>query len=67
MRVHPVRGAKVGALSALCFAVVTPLNNLIRSEPIAWGSVISGSVFAFFLFGVIGTFTDKIGSEVGDA
>jgi RsiW-degrading membrane proteinase PrsW (M82 family) len=61
------RGAKFGALSAVGFAVVIPLNQLLRSEPVSSNSTVVGTVFAFILFGVIGSLTDRIGSDFGDA
>jgi hypothetical protein len=65
MSVSLVRGAKFGGGTALIFAIITPINNLIRDEPIVLESIVTGSIFAFFVFGLIGTFTDKIGSETG--
>jgi hypothetical protein len=67
MKLNLARGTKIDALTAICFAAVTPINNFLRDEPIIVGSILTGSVFAFCVFGLIGTFTDKIGSEVGDA
>ena len=62
-----MRGVKFGGVSAICFAVVTPINNLIRHEPMVVATILSGSALIFCLSGVVGTFTDKWGSDVGDA
>lgn len=42
-------------------------NHLIRQETINATEIVAGSILAFCLFGIIGTFTDKIGSEIGDS
>jgi hypothetical protein len=67
MRAAPLRGAEFGAATAAVFAIVTPVNNLIHQEQIEWSAVVTGSVFAFFLFGLIGTFSHELGSDIGDA
>ncbi len=46
--------------------MVTPINNWLQDEPISGESILVGSIFAFCMFGIIGTLTDKIGSEIGD-
>ena len=66
MRRDPVRGLKLGAGSAVMFAIFTPLNHWLRDEPIYLRKVIVGTVLAFILFGIIGMFTKKFGSEIGD-
>jgi xanthine/uracil permease len=60
------RGAKVGAFGAFSFAVIAPINAIIRDQPIDSSKLLVGSVFAFIFFGLIGTLTDKLGPEVGD-
>ncbi len=67
MKFNPMRGAKTGLGTALAFAIVTPINSLIRHEPIIVSSIATGAVFALCLFGVIGGLTERIGGEVGDA
>jgi hypothetical protein len=66
LKLAPRRGAKFGFFSGLSFAVVTPINNWLQDEPISGESILVGSIFAFCMFGIIGTLTDKIGSEIGD-
>lgn len=61
------RGAKLAARSAICFAIMIPLNQWLRSEPVDGSATIVGAVFAFCVFGIIGTLTDKIGSDFGES
>ena len=67
MTLEPVRGVKFAASSALAFAIVTPINNYVRSEPVAIERIVIGAVFAFLFFGLVGTLTGKLGSEVGES
>ena len=66
MNVNPSRGAKTGALTAVGFATVAPINNLLHHEAVDVSRLLVGSAFAFIVFGLIGTFSAKIGTEVGD-
>ena len=66
MTLNPLRGAKFGASSALLVPIVMSINHYIKGEKIILGSLVIGTIFAFFFFAAIGTLTDKIGSEVSD-
>jgi hypothetical protein len=66
MNLNPIRGAKFGASSALLFPVAVALNNYLKGEKIVVGSLVVGTIFAFLFFGLVGTFTDKVGSDVSD-
>jgi hypothetical protein len=67
MTLNPIRGAKFGAGSAVCFAAVMPINNLIRHEETNWSTVLLGSIFVFFVFGLVRALTDKVGGDFGDS
>jgi thiamine transporter ThiT len=62
-----LRGIKAGAVSGIFFAVLMPVNNWLQNQTTSSDKLIVGSVFAFLFFGLIGTFTDKIESEIGDS
>lgn len=67
MRLNVRRGVKFGAMSAAFFPVLLPLNNYLRGDPTTWSEVLVGTLFAFVFFGAIGSLTDKVGSDVGEA
>jgi len=67
MKLNIKRGLVYGSASALCFAAVSPFNQYMRGEPIAWNEVWVGTVVAGFFCGLLFTLTDKFGSDVGDA
>jgi hypothetical protein len=61
------RGLKFGAMSAAFFPGILPINNYLRSDPTTWSEVLVGTLVAFVFFATIGSLTDKIGSDVGEA
>ena len=61
------RGIKFGAMSAAFFPAILPINNYIRGDETTWSEVLIGTLFAFVFFAVIGSLTDKVGSDVGEA
>ncbi len=67
MKLNLQRGAKAGAVSGVTFAVLTPINNWLQHQNTTSEKLVVGSVFAFLFFGLIGAFTDKIESEIGDS
>ncbi len=67
MNIDIRRGIQNGAIMAVVFAAITPLNNLLRGEPISWDNIVVGSAAGFCLFGLVGMLTKNMGGEVGDA
>ena len=65
MRLDVRRGVKFGAMSAAFLPGILPLNNYIRGEQTTWSEVLVGTLFAFVFFALIGSITDKVGSDVG--
>jgi hypothetical protein len=56
-----------GGSSGISFAMITSINNWLRGEEIVQSKLWVGSTFALVVFGIVGTFTGKIGSEFGDS
>ncbi len=65
MKLNVRRGVKFGAMSAAFFPALMPINNYFRGDQTTWSEVVIGTVFAFVFFAIIGSLTDKVGSEVG--
>ncbi len=61
------RGLIFGAASAACAAATTAINKALDVTAFEHVDVIVMTVVAFLMFSTIGTFTDKIGSDTGDA
>jgi hypothetical protein len=66
VKLSPVRGLKFGLANAVLFPLIMATNSFFRNEEIVLGSLVTGAVFAFLFFGLIWTFTDKIGSSLSD-
>ena len=66
MKLNFAHGAKFGALSAICFAMVITINKHVRGEDVTAELIVGWSAFALLFFGLIGTLTDKIGSDFGE-
>jgi len=64
---NALRGIKSGVAGGITFAILMPVNNWLQHQNTTSDKLIVGSVFAFLFFGLIGTFTDKIESEIGDS
>ena len=66
MKANPVRGLKYGALATVLLIAILAANHWLRGEAIEADELISGGLLAFVVFGLINTFTDKIGAVFGD-
>lgn len=67
MKFNIRRGIRFGAMSAAFLPIILPINNYIRGDQTTWSEVLIGTLFAFAFFTGIGSLTDKVGSDVGDA
>jgi len=65
VRTSPFRGLKYGFVNALLLVAVLATNHWLRGERIEKEELASGAILAFITFGIINTFTDKIGSDFG--
>ena len=66
MRLNPVRGLKFGLGNAVLFPIIMATNSFFHNEEIIPSSLLTGAILAFLFFGLIWTFTDKIGSDICD-
>ena len=66
MKLNPARGLRFGGLSALSFGVLTLANNYIMAKELSGALLIGQVIFVFVLFAIIGTLTDRLGSDFGE-
>ncbi len=66
MKLNPKRGLKYGPANGAMAALVLTLNKWIRQENIDLSDIVAFAMLAAVFFGVIWTFTDKLGSDVGE-
>lgn len=66
MKLAPARGLKFGGLSALSFVGVSLINNYIMAKDLSAELLIGQAIFVFVVFAIIGTLTDRLGSDFGE-
>ncbi len=66
MTLNFARGLKFGGGSAIAFGIVTAINKHIQDEVVTAKLLLGWMAFAFVFFAIVGTLTDKIGSDFGE-